>query len=34
MAENVGSVVQMERFGFGRIDSKLIDQATLYYAHR
>lgn len=34
MAENVGSVVQMERVGFGRIDSKLKDQITLCYAHR
>lgn len=34
MAEKVGNVVQMERFGFGRIDSKLKDQMNLYYSHR
>ncbi len=32
--EEVNSIVQMERFGFGRIDSKSAGQILLYYAHR
>lgn len=32
--EDVNSIVQMERFGFGRIDSKFDDQVLIYYAHR
>ena len=34
MNEGVGSIVQMERFGFGRIDSKADDEILIYYAHR
>jgi len=34
MNEDVGSIVQMERFGFGRVDSKGDDEILIYYAHR
>ena len=32
--EKVGSIIQMVRFGFGRIDSINPEQVTVYYAHR
>jgi len=32
--ENVGSVIQMVRFGFARIDSINDEQVIVYYAHR
>ncbi len=32
--ENVGSIIQMVRFGFGRIDSKNNGNLVVYYAHR
>src|SRR5437773_1386572 len=32
--EKVGSIIQMVRFGFGRIDSINEEQVTVYYAHR
>jgi len=32
--ENVGSIIQMVRFGFGRIDKMSAEQVTIYYAHR
>ena len=32
--EKVGSIIQMVRFGFGRIDSINVDHVTIYYAHR
>jgi glutamyl-tRNA synthetase len=32
--EKVGSIVQMVRFGFGRIDSINDETVTVYYAHR
>ncbi len=32
--ESVGSIVQMVRFGFGRIDSQKDDALVIYYAHR
>jgi len=32
--EKVGSIIQMVRFGFGRIDSINEEQVTIYYAHR
>jgi glutamyl-tRNA synthetase len=32
--ENVGSIIQMVRFGFGRIDSMNDESVTVYYAHR
>jgi len=34
MNEDVGSIIQMERFGFGRIDSKANGDISIYYAHR
>ena len=33
LGENVGSIIQMVRFGFGRIDSKE-DPLTVYFAHK
>jgi glutamyl-tRNA synthetase len=33
LAENVGGIVQMVRFGFGRIDSKE-EPFTIYFAHK
>lgn len=33
-SREVGTVVQMERFGFGRIDAKTDDEIIIYYAHR
>ncbi len=32
--EQVGSIIQMVRFGFGRIDAITNDIVTVYYAHR
>jgi len=32
--EKVGSIIQMVRFGFGRIDSINTEHVTVYYAHR
>ncbi len=32
--EKVGSIIQMVRFGFGRIDTINGDRITVYYAHR
>ena len=32
--EKVGSIIQMVRFGFGRIDSINDETVTVYYAHR
>jgi glutamyl-tRNA synthetase len=32
--EKVGSIIQMVRFGFGRIDSLKGDAVTVYYGHR
>ncbi|OLD78253.1 glutamate--tRNA ligase [archaeon 13_1_20CM_52_20] len=32
--EKVGSIIQMVRFGFGRIDSLNAKRVTVYYAHR
>jgi len=32
--ETVGSIIQMVRFGFGRIDKISAEQVTVYYAHR
>jgi glutamyl-tRNA synthetase len=32
--EKVGSIIQMVRFGFGRIDSMKDQHVTVYYAHR
>ncbi len=32
--EKVGSIIQMVRFGFGRIDSMSDQQVIVYYAHR
>jgi glutamyl-tRNA synthetase len=32
--EKVGSIIQMVRFGFGRIDSIDSEHVTVYYAHR
>lgn len=32
--EKIGSIVQMVRFGFGRIDAIDEDHVTVYYAHR
>ncbi len=32
--EKLGSIIQMVRFGFGRIDSLNGDRVTVYYAHR
>jgi len=34
MNEDVGSIIQMERFGFGRVDSKMNGDISIYYAHR
>ena len=34
MNEAVGSIVQMERFGFGRVDSKVDNEIFIYYTHR
>ena len=32
--EKLGSIIQMVRFGFGRIDSMNDKTVTVYYAHR
>jgi hypothetical protein len=32
--EKAGIIIQMVRFGFGRIDSINGDSVTVYYAHR
>jgi len=32
--EDVGSIIQMERFGFGRVDLKVNGSISIYYAHR
>jgi len=32
--EDVDSIIQMERFGFGRVDSKVNGDISIYYAHR
>jgi len=32
--EKVGSIIQMVRFGFGRIDSMDSERVMVYYAHR
>jgi hypothetical protein len=32
--EKVGSIIQMVRFGFGRIDTIDSERVTVYYAHR
>ncbi len=34
LQESVGNIVQMVRFGFGRVDSKKDNSLVLYYAHR
>ncbi|HEX4921542.1 MAG TPA: glutamate--tRNA ligase [Candidatus Bathyarchaeia archaeon] len=33
-SEKVGSIIQMVRFGFGRIDASTGEKVTVYYAHR
>ncbi|HID16873.1 TPA: glutamate--tRNA ligase [Candidatus Bathyarchaeota archaeon] len=33
LQENVGSIVQLVRFGFARVDEKAETKVTLYYAH-
>jgi hypothetical protein len=33
LGEKVGSIIQMVRFGFGRIDSKELP-FTIYFAHK
>jgi hypothetical protein len=33
LGEHVGSIIQMVRFGFGRIDSKE-EPLTVYFAHK
>jgi hypothetical protein len=32
--EKVGRIIQMGRFGFGRIDIMNHERVTVYYAHR
>jgi glutamyl-tRNA synthetase len=32
--ESVGKIVQLVRFGFGRIDSLESNKSTIYFAHR
>ena len=32
--EKVGSIIQMVRFGFGRVDNMTDETVTVYYAHR
>jgi tRNA synthetase class I (E and Q) len=34
LSEPVGSIIQMVRFGFARIDSKDKSQVVVYYSHR
>jgi len=34
LREKVGSIIQMVRFGFGRVDSMTNEKVTIYYAHR
>jgi len=34
MNEDVDSIIQMERFGFGRVDSKMNGDISICYAHR
>ncbi len=34
LAETVGSIIQMVRFGFGRIDEKNHSHVVVYYSHR
>jgi len=34
LREKVGSIIQMVRFGFGRVDATTNEKVTIYYAHR